>query len=226
MMDEHESVLVERRRVVLGLAALALTAGCGGSSSSSASTTTAGSSGSASPASSGATSASSSSTTPSSTVPPDQRVPDDVLASDAEGYNGTWAATFAHADGTTGPLSIVVAIDPPARAASVTINIGAGYFGPGTAAASETKAYKVDEIGYDQQLFSGSSSLFGTGTLRRPDIGSGKIEIQATDPPGRPEVASINIQTARLNFVEPHPFSYTITKKDGTTITGTATFDK
>jgi len=213
-MEEYESVLFERRRVVVGLAALALTAACGGSSQSSASTTTATSSGPASSASSA--SAPSSSTAPS----------DDIVASDAEGYNGTWAATFAHADGTTGPLSIVVAIDPPARAASVTINIGAGFFGPGTAAASETKSYKIDEIGYDQQLFTGSSTLFGAGTLERPSIGSGKIEIQATDPPGHPEIASINIQSARLNFVEPHPFSYTITKKDGTTITGTATFDK
>ena len=223
-MEEYESVLFERRRVVVGLAALALTAACGGSSQSSASTTTATSSGPASSASSA--SAPSSSTAPSSTVPADERVPDDIVASDAEGYNGTWAATFAHADGTTGPLSIVVAIDPPARAASVTINIGAGFFGPGTAAASETKSYKIDEIGYDQQLFTGSSTLFGAGTLERPSIGSGKIEIQATDPPGHPEIASINIQSARLNFVEPHPFSYTITKKDGTTITGTATFDK
>jgi hypothetical protein len=223
-MAEHE--IVGRRRVIVGLAAMAFAAGCGGSSPSGAKTTTTTTGASSGSSSSPPSTSSSSSSAPESTVPPDQRVPDDVLASDAEGYNGTWSATFQHADGTTGPLSVLVAIDPPARAASVTLNIGAGFFGPGSAATSEKKDYNVDEIGWDQQSFPGTSSLFGTGTLTRPQIGSGAIEIKGTNLPGRPEIASIDITTTRLNFVEPHPFSYTITKKDGSAITGTATFDK
>jgi hypothetical protein len=225
-MDNNAVAAVDRRQVVLGLIAFAVASGCGGSSKSSAPTTTGGQSGSASSSAASTTSAPASSSAPESTVPADQRIPDDVVASDADGYNGTWSATFQHADGTTGPLSVVVAIDPPVRHATLTINIGAGFFGAGSAAMSEVKDYNIDELAWDQQLYSGTSTLFGTGTIQRPDIGSGKIEIKGTQLPGRPDVASIDITTTRLNFVEPHPFSYTIVKKDGASITGTATFNK
>jgi hypothetical protein len=213
---------IDRRDLVLGFLALTIVAGCGGGSSPTAAKTT-----TTLPATSSPSSSSTATTAPSTsraTVPADQRIPDDVLASDAQGYNGTWSATFTHADGTSGPLSVNVAIDAAARTASVTINIGAGFFGPGAAAASETKTYNIDDIGWDQQHFEGSSTLFGTGMLDRPSIGSGQVEIKGTQLPGRPDVASIDIQASRLNFVEPHPFAYTITRTDGSTITGTATF--
>lgn len=159
-------------------------------------------------------------------MPADQRIPDDVVASDAEGYNGTWAATFAHTDGTTGPVTIDLAIAPSTRTARITVDIGAGFFGPDAAAMHETREINIDEIALDQQDFSGTTQLFGTGTIRRPDIGSGKVELKGMQLPGRPEIASIDITTARLNFSEPHPVQYTIAKVDGTTITGTATFDR
>jgi len=224
--DYEGSSVVDRRNVVVGLLALAFSAGCGGSSSKASPSTTSASASSASGSSAASSTAAPASNTPSSTVPVDQRIPDDVIASDAEGYNGTWAATFAHTDGTSGPITIDVAIAPSTRTARITVSIGAGFFGPDAAAMNESRDINIDEIALDQQDFSGSTQLFGTGTLRRPNIGSGRVELTGKQLPGRPDIASIAVTTSRLNFSEPHPVQYTMTKVDDTVIAGTATFDR
>lgn len=218
---EYDEILAGRRRVLLGLGAMFLAA-CSGSAKQSA----ASSSGSSGPNTTSTTTSTTAATSTTVSIPPDQLIPNDVLADDADTYNGTWNATFTHDDGTSGPVAIVAAIDPPSRAATITITIGADAYNPGSAPLTESRTLRLDDFAWEQTDYASSTKLFGEATMQRLDIGSGDIEIHGSKIPDHPGIESVVIKGTRLNFVEPHPFTYEINRADGSTTTGQLTFDK
>ncbi len=164
--------------------------------------------------------------TPSLTpVPAAERIPDEVLRSDAS-FNGTYRATWMASDGAKGTVTVVASIDPSKRTAHGTLSIGPGFFGSGSAAAAETVDLELDDFAYEKPPYSVTSSILGPLTVT--GMGSLFVQLDSTSVPGHPEIRSLSIK----GFVTGPdiladggmPYTYQIHLTSGSTISGTAVF--
>ena len=209
--------LIDRRTLLLGgLASLA--AAC-------AKAVKRASGGPGSPASSATTSSSSTAASPSPSptpVPAALRIPDRVLKEDAPVLNGDWKGTWKSSDGSTGPFELAVAIDPGGRTARLTVSLGPGFYGPGSAPVNETLDFDLDDYAYMKPPYHGTSMVAGTWTLT--GLGYGFVQLDTTGIPGHPEIVTFHTKGYVFGpSVLPDgglPFSYILTRTDGKVIKG------
>ncbi|SRR6266567_753365 len=158
-------------------------------------------------------------------VPASERIPDEVLRSDAS-FNGTYAGTWESSDGSRGTARVTAAIDPARRTAHGTVTIGAGFFGAGSPEASEAQDYDLDDFAYEKPPYHVASSILGPVTVT--GMGSLLLQLDSNQIPGHPEIASF---TTKGSLTGPDvlpdggmPFTYEIHLKNGQVTRGTVVF--
>ena len=158
-------------------------------------------------------------------VPANERIPDRVLRDNAS-FAGTYAGRWAGSDGSSGTAQVDVSIDVTHRSAQARLAIGAGFFGTGSAAASETQTFDLNDYAYERPPYHVTSSVFGPVTLTGP--GSGFVRIDSRSVPGHSEIASLFVMgTLTGPDVLPNgdlPFQYEIHRTDGKVVSGTLAF--
>ena len=158
-------------------------------------------------------------------VPPAERIPDEVLKSDAS-FNGTYRASWKASDGTNGTATAVASIDPSKRSAHGTLSLGPNVLGSGAKAATETIDLDLNDFAYEKPPYSVTSSIFGPMTVT--GMGSLFVQLESTSVPGHPEIRSFSVKGVLTGpDVLPDggmPFQYEIRFTDGKAVSGTAVF--
>lgn len=150
----------------------------------------------------------------------------DILVSDADGYNGTWSGDWIVGGATLGTVTASVTIDPDARTLTVAVSVTGDIAQDGVAIAPFTVDGSVDSYIYsDDGMFSiGKQTALGNATISNGgQIGSGLFQLGLTGVIGHPTISRFDAE-GRANLADEIPTTFTITRSNGTQVTGSIRF--
>ena len=147
----------------------------------------------------------------------------DVLESDANGYNGRWVANWKQdSSAATGTFTVDLAIHPDSRSMSFDLTTTGDLLGGPVAPLHldfNFDTYIYDDNGdFTIQL----ATSAGQATVSKGD-GPGSFDLRIVDIPNHPELVSFEGRGVANRLTE-IPMTFTMTRTDGDSTTGSCTF--
>jgi hypothetical protein len=151
----------------------------------------------------------------------------DILMEDARGYNGAWSGEWvADSAGKLGTVRVQVTIDPEARTLTADFTIEGDLLQDGISIGPFSVSGSADYYTYsDEGVFSiHKQTPLGDATLANGgNIGSGKFILQLSKVTGHAGVSGVRAEGVANRGGE-IPTTFTITRSDGSKVTGNVRF--